>query len=688
MDAESDPQPSVSKACSRCHARKVKCDQKVPQCSACIRQNDKCNITECVAYPFSVVQRLQDQIRHLQARLDLAPVAASHPGGESQRLSLAPDHPPLPVQQQESLLQAVNDKVNWPSDGLKEAEEVGVLAIGGSNLYSQNKYVGSAAGSTFARIFFKQLNLISPSVTGVFGGSLEHCPSERCAALPPQPMARSYLASYIARIHLWWPLLQLPLLRRTFQKVYQNPRQCTDHEKFVVFIVLALASSEGSQHKASPGMMDLNDSESYFQTSLRFFNGFHDHPRDLFGIQAVMLLALWMLNSAASSHSSDLWQLSRYVMSAAIESGLHRHNTDWGFTAEELEVRNRTWWCAYNLERQVAVLTGRVLSIRNHAIHALLPSPSAFDALTNAEALAAPVFHKHTVELFRRMISLRRISGYILESIYIARGPDGKCMDTSFQQICARSEEARKDLEQWKRQLDELDIKPSREYSEMKVEYCLLQLLLNRPSPTFMVPSRQMTSSCSKVASSAIHQWISIEAEFGISAVCRCFSQLHSVLLVGLAALYCDWQATAMPQAGVQNVRRLRRHENDTNVCLGLIDRGISHMRAMNLIRYRDLFQAVRIKVYADPTSMDAPTDESPSQPMDIPSVGLYNGSEGLEFGGEDSMIYPAGEGMETYLSQVNDFLEGGMVDMDDTLNAWYDAVVQELQNDPAQTFM
>lgn len=149
-----------------------------------------------------------------------------------------------------------------------------------------------------------------------------------------------------------------------------------------------------------------------------------------------------------------------------------------------------------------------------------------------------------------------------------------------------------------------------------------------------------------------------------------------------------DRQVTAMPQAGVQNIRRLRRHENDTNVCLGLIDRGISYMRAMHLIRYRDLFQAVRIKVYTDPTSMDAPTDESPTQPMDIPSVGLYNGSEGLEFGGEDSMMYPAGEGMETYLSQVNDFLEGGMVDMDDTLNAWYDAVVQELQNDPAQTFM
>lgn len=64
----------------------------------------------------------------------------SHPEGESQRLPLGPDHSPLPGQQQEGLLQTSNDKVNWASDCLKEAEEVGVLAIGGSNLYSENKY--------------------------------------------------------------------------------------------------------------------------------------------------------------------------------------------------------------------------------------------------------------------------------------------------------------------------------------------------------------------------------------------------------------------------------------------------------------------------------------------------------------------------------------------------------------------
>ncbi|KAH6900005.1 fungal-specific transcription factor domain-containing protein [Thelonectria olida] len=675
MNSELEPsliKPSVSKACSRCHARKVKCDQKVPKCSACIRQNDACNITECVAYPFSAIEDLRNQIDHLQARLALVSTTTAQPPLAATLNHLVPPR----------------DSPSQNLDLHKEAEEVGVLAIGGPSPHSDSKYVGSAAGSTFARIFFKQLNLEPPWTTGRLGGSLDQCLSERCAALPPQAIARSYLGAYIARIHVWWPVLQLPILRRTFQSMYQNPRQCTDDQKFMVFIVLALASDEDGQSNSQPGLIDLNDAVAYFQTSLRFFNSFHDHPRDLFGIQAVVLLTIWMLNSASASHNNDLWQLSRYVMSAAIELGLHRHNTDWGFTAEEMEIRNRTWWCAYNLERHVAVITGRVLSIRDHAIHAMLPSPSSLDVLSSTEASAAPVFHKHTVELFRRMISLRRISGRILESIYIARGPDGKAMNTSFQQICARSDEVRKELESWKRQLEELDLKPSREYSEMKVEYCLLQLLLHRPSPTFMIPSRQMISSCSKAASSAVHQWSMIETEFGISAVCRCFKQLHSVLLVGLAALYCDWQNKAMPQSSrTQSVRASHRHENDTAFCLGLIDRGVSHMKAPNLIRYRDLFRAVRSKVYEDATPTDASAYESSIRNTEVPPTrgGAYDTTGVLDFQGDDDMMYPAGESMETYLDQVNDFLEGGMVDMDEALYAWYDVVVQEMQDNRPQ---
>lgn len=297
------------------------------------------------------MKALQDRINDLEARLHMT------------------ETPNVPIA--EAIPESTPNNQPTPANLQKEAEEVGFLTTGGSDLYSGSKYgkfrfvstthnqtdvsvVGSAAGSTFARIFFKQLNIIPSWDSEQQQSGLDQSLSLATAALPPQPIARSLLNLYIARVHIWWPFLQLPHLRRSIQHIYEDPRQCSDHERFIVFIVLALGSSQlTSKDSQSAAIMDLNDTNAYFQSALRFFNNFHTHPRDLFGIQAVLLLAIWMLDSSHSSHNNDLWQLSRYIMSAAIEAGLHRHNMDWGFTLEELEVRNRTWWCAYVLERSV-----------------------------------------------------------------------------------------------------------------------------------------------------------------------------------------------------------------------------------------------------------------------------------------------------------------------------------------------
>ncbi|KAH7256177.1 fungal-specific transcription factor domain-containing protein [Fusarium tricinctum] len=659
-------QPAVSKACSRCRARKVKCDLKIPQCSSCVKQNEVCNITDCVSYPYSVVKALQDRINDLEARLHMA------------------ETPNVPVV--EAISESTLNNQPTPANLQKEAEEVGFLTTGGSDLYSGSKYVGSAAGSTFARIFFKQLNIIPSWDSGQQRSGLDQSLSLATAALPPQPIARPLLNLYIARVHIWWPFLQLPHLRRVMQHIYEDPRQCSDHEKFIVFIVLALGSSRlTSKDSQSAAIMDLNDTNAYFQTALLFFNNFHTHPRDLFGIQAVLLLAIWMLDSSHSSHNNDLWQLSRYIMSVAIEAGLHRHNMDWGFTLEELEVRNRTWWCAYNLERQVATLTGRVLSIRDHAVHAMLPSSNSFDNLTPLECSTAPILHKHGVVVFRHMITLRKIGGRILESIYIARGPNGTAMDTTFQQICATSDQIRRDLELWEQQLEAMALKPSREYSEMKIEYCMLQLLLHRPSPTFMVPSRQMASYCSKAASTAINQWSKIVDEYGISAVCQCFRQLHDIVLVGLAALYCDWQALALPQAVSDKTTRTHRHLSDTNICLNLIDSGISHMKARHLEKFRHIFQAVRNKVYSKPTfSGISPTGSTAMSSILSPeSVDAL--SQNLIFNPNNDIVYSMGDGVEAYVNQVSEFLDGGGFNADEALDAWYDALMGEIQNGDSQ---
>ncbi|KAH6695451.1 fungal-specific transcription factor domain-containing protein [Plectosphaerella plurivora] len=657
MDHEQTLQPSVSKACSRCHARKVKCDLKVPRCAACTRHDEECNITECVAYPYAVVHMLQTEIADLKARL------ASQ--------SAVPPAPQI-VQREQS---------GWTAG--KEAEEVGILAIGGPNRHSEDKYVGSATGSTFARIFFKQLNLGPSSSPDRRGNSLEVDPSSSTASLPPWQTARFLLGRYIARIHTWWPFLPLPHLRRTVQLVYQSPARASDGDKFIVFAVLALASAECQDDAEYQALMDLTTPDAYFNMAVRFFAALHDHPRDLHGIQAVLLLTLWMLGSRQPGHYNDLWHLSRYLMSAAIEAGLHRHNVDWGFSADELETRNRTWWCIYTLERHVAVVTGRVLSVRDHCVHALLPTTRSFDALDPSEALAAPVFHRHSVTPFRLMIRLRQIAGRILESVYIGRGPDGKALATSFQQICAASDESRRDLDAWRRDLGEAGLKPSREHAEMKVEHCLLQLLLNRPSPTFMVPSGAMVAACSRAASSAVRQWVRIEASHGVEAVCRSFRQLHSILLVGLAALYCDWyvalsasKAMTSDSVSRQFIAVARdgatgsaRHKDDANTCLRLIREGIVPLQIPELKRYGDLLQAVKTKVY----SASILTRAGP-QPMAEPyTVGSVDTNA-------PDLFFSGDKGVEMYMSHVSSFFDDGVLDMDEALTAWYEAVMEEIQ--------
>jgi hypothetical protein len=147
--------------------------------------------------------------------------------------------------------------------------------------------------------------------------------------------------------------MNLRYVRGCFQRVYQEPRASQDFKRFIFLIVLALASDEARRDQQYMSLLDLNIPQEDFQTALHYFEKFQDHPRDLPGLQAVLLLTLWMLNSASCNHGNDLWQLTRYAMSIALELGIHRHNPSWNFSPEELELRSRTWWSVYSLERYV-----------------------------------------------------------------------------------------------------------------------------------------------------------------------------------------------------------------------------------------------------------------------------------------------------------------------------------------------
>lgn len=179
--------------------------------------------------------------------------------------------------------------------------------------------------------------------------------------------------------------------------------------------------------------------------------------------------------------------------------------------------------------------------MRDQAIDTPIPSFTSLDQLTEQAAKTATLFHAKSVWLFVHMIELRRIAGRILESIYIARDRDGRCSSLTFQELCSISDDLHRQLDNWKNQLDAAEIGSSRESKLMRIEYCIMLMHLNRPSPAFMVPSQNMVAICSHASSSALKQWAAILNESGIDYICRCYRQFHDILMAGLVRLYSDW---------------------------------------------------------------------------------------------------------------------------------------------------
>lgn len=114
------------------------CDLRAPRCSACTRLDDECNIADCISYSYHEVQGLQAQISHLRDRLQLQ--LATEAGSRTVEDSSSQETPLLPTHTEGEHQPLQRDRAALSGDSRREAEEVGILAIGGHDLYSQNKY--------------------------------------------------------------------------------------------------------------------------------------------------------------------------------------------------------------------------------------------------------------------------------------------------------------------------------------------------------------------------------------------------------------------------------------------------------------------------------------------------------------------------------------------------------------------
>ncbi|KAI9742137.1 MAG: hypothetical protein M1834_000527 [Cirrosporium novae-zelandiae] len=515
--------PATSRACSRCHSRKVKT---------------------------------------LEAEL------------QSYRLGFGQEKAPPPLGHENSIPQDAEDIRSL-------AEEVGSLALGG-NRNATMEYVGSASGATFTKIFFRQLgfkrsNLLNdPEYPEAIPQSGLDDMVIR-AGLPSPKVAEFLLSSYISNIHIWWPLLDLSTTRIWLRQMFKEPARCHAQIKFFIFIIFALGAHESATDPEYLKMRDIYSPKEYFATCSQYYENISYTGRDLRNVQACLLLTLWMLRSLDNMNYNNLWQMSRLTMSIAIEIGCHRNNPRWKLGTAEQELRNRVFWCTFGMERMIAVFTGRVLSIRNHAIDAPFPRAMDSDTLTRSQARGSPTLELKGLLPAIHMFRLRRIAGDVLESVYIARPAANSKMD----QIYSTVDRLRGELIEWMANTDKAATPGSKEHMELVIEHSLTVLILNRPSPTFIIPSPTMLAACQEASDIALKLWTKLLISSTSTSVIN-FRTFKDILITGVAGLYCAWRSPNPSSANISDT---------STMCLDLLDRACRERPS--LIKYRHLYAAL-----------------------------------------------------------------------------------------------
>lgn len=269
-------------------------------------------------------------------------------------------------------------------------------------------------------------------------------------------------------------------------------------------------------------------------------------PPSLESLSAMLLAGVRSLRvDGTAVPGTNLWQLAGIVMRTALELGLTRAKPAQGqFTTDELIQRRWLWWCTYALERHVAVITGRVLSLRNEAIDAEWPAERSEPLPSSIWPVGRLYFRPNQESMLDyrpalHSVSLQRILGDVLETVYIARPSSRPSMSMS--ETSARVHSIQNGLISWASSISEWSKPNSLDADMLNLSFHNATLLLHRPSPSFPLPTPEALAVCLGAARGSIKLFGKIVRDGNGKALYSKGSHFLDLFLNGLTVLYCSW---------------------------------------------------------------------------------------------------------------------------------------------------
>ncbi|KAH8705919.1 fungal-specific transcription factor domain-containing protein [Talaromyces proteolyticus] len=583
-------------ACQRCKRRKTKCNGEIPVCSACKKSGTSCIWPSASRVTIPQTEE-QSQMLQYTAQLE-GKVAELESQLKSQQAREQPNH-------------LIDDLAhNTPGSASSTPFHVNYngelstdLVLLSMNATAEPFFVGPTSGFSLSKLVEGILSAAEPTGQDQLNQHLQtdnqgHLPSAELDTVSIQA-EDTLIETYFHKVHSRYPFLDRSSFyeRLNRQKITSSDAQNHASELFILYMVCAVGSRVVKLH---PEIAESASPEIYFAKALRYIDA-ATTQQSLLRIQALLLLAIYLLRTPGSVSNLGSWHIIGLAVRCAVEMGLHRNfrgQQGKNHSLYSIEVRRRTFWSAYILDRAVSLTLGRPFALAEHDIDVALPL-DIDDTTTDENVIklaqqngATGTFS--TLSSFIHMCRLRRIESKIQHEIFGA-GDEIFIPDSSYDE---KIDLLRRMLDSWREVIPvqpncELQggrgysIYDTKEFLNIQYSKALRMLLQPRITTTRYSPNDDKTAfyfSLSARAAGDICQYYKTlhqRRPLGWNLLA-----LHSIFMAGLTLLYCIWALRETPNLSVlEDIRAC------SNVLFAISERWPTANR------FRDVFEVLTKKL-------------------------------------------------------------------------------------------
>ncbi|KAH6678439.1 fungal-specific transcription factor domain-containing protein [Halenospora varia] len=371
-------------ACSRCRSAKIKCDGKLPACTACEKSGRS---GECSSANDQFAKgKERSYVASLESRAEKLEKKIAFARARKQSVAMHDADEPVEVPDRKDSLATIRAAIHGKAARRREAADVNEL-VSDFGFLSVNAttrdFESSTTNMTFGRLILAATNN-------------EPVPDPQRFQLPSRSTSMALVQYYLDNIFALFPVFSETALLNALDAIYQeNGRPVTDFEHWLLYMVLAIATTGQSRSNRDSHYAD---GLSWVGRALQYADKVL-MPGYVSQIQALVLLVQYAMMDPAHF---DSWQLIGFACRAVVDLGFHQDPSREQQTGKQtLEMRRRIFYCVYSLDRSISMVHARCFSFTDDSTSVAFPTGTMHGNASNS------INGPHSLETANLLFQLR-----------------------------------------------------------------------------------------------------------------------------------------------------------------------------------------------------------------------------------------------------------------------------------------